>query len=164
MSEGKLFTYRGELYPDYIRRGNAMRFIEPVARQFCDGRGFDVGAGKWALPGAIAVDVGEPGVDAYHLPEGDELDYIFSSHCLEHLEDPVRALESWRCRLRIGGVLFLYLPHPDMKYWRPENCLKHKHLFYPADVAEMLRTLGFANVIHSERDLVWSFAVVGSRL
>lgn len=161
---GKLFMYRGELYPDYLRNGNAMQFIEPMARHFCKGNGFDVGCGKWPLPGAIGVDVQAPGVDAYHLPKGDEMDYVFSSHCLEHLEDPVRAIESWRVRLRIGGVLFLYLPHPDMVYWRPENCLKHRHVFYPKDVAQMISTLGFANVIHSERDLAWGFAVVGEKL
>lgn len=155
-----VFEYRGETFPDYLRRGNACRFIAPTALEFCKGRGFDVGAGRWPLPGAIPVDI-ESGVDAYHLPEGDGLDFVFSSHCLEHLPDPVRALEHWRDRLREGGVLFLYLPHPDMRYWRPQNCRKHLHLFYPKDTAEMLEDLGFRNVMHGERDLAWSFAVVG---
>ena len=52
----ELFYYGGAMYPDYIRRGNAMQFIEPVARQFCTGRGLDIGGGKWPLPGAILVD------------------------------------------------------------------------------------------------------------
>lgn len=155
-----IFSYKGSLYPEYLKHGNAMRFIAPTALQFCRGRGFDVGCGKWPLPGAIAVDVGV-GVDAYHLPEGDDVDYIFSSHCLEHLDDPVRAIEGWGKRLLPGGVLFLYLPHPDMEYWRPQNCRKHRHLFWPEDVAKMLRDLDFENVIRSERDLAWSFAVVG---
>ena len=155
-----LFTYRGVLYPEYLKGGNAMQFIKPVARQFCVGRGFDVGCGKWPLPGAIPVEVGA-GVDAYHLPQGDAVDYVFSSHCLEHLDDPVRAIKGWQARLRVGGVLFLYLPHPDMIYWRPENCRKHRHLFWPKDVAVMLWDLGFINVINSERDLAWGFSVVG---
>lgn len=157
------FLYRGARYPDYIRRGNAMRFIEPFAKQFCIGRGIDVGGGSWPLPGAQVVDVGV-GVDAYHLPAGcDELDYIFSSHCLEHLENTVRALEHWQSRLRSGGVLFLYLPHPDMIYWRPQNCRKHLHTFYPADMERMLSELGFDELLRSERDLAWSFAVVGRK-
>ena len=94
------------------------------------------------------------------LPEG-EWDYVFSSHCLEHLPNYVEALLHWKSRIRPGGTLFLYLPHPDMKYWRPENCRKHLHLFRPGDIADCLRSLGFVNVIHSERDLAWSFAVVG---
>lgn len=154
------FEYQGGTFPDYLRRGNACQFIAPTALKFCQGRGFDVGCGKWPLPGAIPVDISN-GVDAYHLPEGDGLDYVFSSHCLEHLDDPVRAIEGWRDRLRDGGVLFLYLPHPDMRYWRPQHCRKHLHLFHPKDTAEMLSDLGFRNVMHGERDLAWSFAVVG---
>lgn len=154
-----LFNYRGELYPEYLKRGNAQQFIAPTALQFCKGRGLDVGAGKWPLPGAVPIDLAR-GEGAHDLPAG-EWDYIFSSHCLEHLENPVAALEHWKTRLRASGTLFLYLPHPDMAYWRPQNCRKHLHLFWPKDVAAMLTDLGFVDVIHGERDLAWSFAVVG---
>ena len=160
-----IFEYRGVLYPDYLRRGNASSHIITTAQHFCRGKGVDVGAGKWPFPGAVPVDpyAGGPQQDgccATDLPLGP-WDYVFSSHCLEHLSDPVAAVEHWLTQLRPGGVVFLYLPHPDMEYWRPENCRKHKHLFYPADVARMMRGIGFENVIHSERDLMWSFVVVG---
>lgn len=154
-----IFEYRGELYPDYIRRGNACRFVLPMAQEFCRGNGVDVGAGKWPLPGAIPIDVANGG-DAMALPEGP-FNFVFSSHCLEHLDDPVAAIEHWKSRLLPGGTLLLYLPHPDMKYWRPTQNRKHLHLFWPKDTAEMLRDLGFVNVIHSERDLAWGFAAVG---
>ncbi len=95
-----------------------------------------------------------------NLPEG-EWDYVFSSHGLEHLPNYVEAIEHWKTRIRAGGVLFLYLPHPDQVYWRPQNCRKHLHSFWPGQMAELLRDLGFVNVLHSERDLAWSFAVVG---
>lgn len=161
----KLFEYKNQLYPEYLKHGNAMQFIEPIAKQFCIGKGIDVGASQWPFPGAIPVELKDGG-DAYELPEwygvdGKGWDYIFSSHCLEHLNNPVAAIEHWETRLRSGGVLFLYLPHPDQKYWRPQNCRKHLHLFWPDDTAQMLRDLGFVDVIHSERDLNWSFAVVG---
>lgn len=159
-----VFDYRGETFPDYLRRGNACRFIVPTALEFCRGKGVDVGASEWPLPGATAVDA-KSGGDAMALPAGPRAggrwDFVFSSHCLEHLANPVAALEHWRDRLRDGGVLFLYLPHPAMRYWRPQNCRKHLHLFHPEDTAEMLRDLGFVNVMHGDRDLAWSFAVVG---
>lgn len=154
-----LFQYKGTMYPDYIRRGNAMQFIAPTALQYCHGRGLDIGCSKWPLPGAEPAELTQ-GNDGNDLPEG-EWDYIFSSHCLEHLVNPVAALEHWKTRLRHGGTLFLYLPHPDMAYWQPQNCRKHLHTWQPAQMAEILRDLGFFGVIHGDRDLAWSFAVVG---
>jgi len=154
-----LFEYKGDLYPTYLRDGNAIQFIAPIASKFCRGSGLDVGCGKWPFPGAVPVELKDGG-DAYALPDG-VFDYVLSSHCLEHLSDPVAALEHWKTRLRPGGVLVLYLPHPDQKYWRPANCRKHRHIFWPKDTADMLRDLGFIDVIHSERDLAWSFAMIG---
>jgi SAM-dependent methyltransferase len=154
-----LFVYDGEVYPTYLREGNGMRFIAPVAQHFCRGVGLDVGCGKWPLAGAIPVELKDGG-DAMNLPEG-HFDYIASSHCLEHLIDPVGALEHWRERLRPGGVLLLYLPHHTQRYWRPSRCRKHLHAWRPDDMAQILRDLGFVDVIHSERDLAWSFSVVG---
>lgn len=153
-----VFGYKGVRYPEYLKHGNAMQFILPTAQYFCRGKGLDIGAGKWPFPGAVPVEASNGG-DAMDLPLGS-WDFIFSSHCLEHLANPVAAVEHWRTRLKPQGVLFLYLPHPDMIYWRPENCRKHLHMFYPAELAKMLRTLGFTEVLHGERDLTWSFATV----
>jgi SAM-dependent methyltransferase len=158
---GVIFSYRDKLYPSYIKHGNACRFIAATAKEFCHGEGLDVGAGKWPLPGAIPIDVKDGG-DAMNLPEG-QYDYIFSSHCAEHLVNPIAALEHWRTRLRPHGVLFLYLPHPDMEYWRPQHCRKHLHSWTPEAMAQIVSDLGFVNVIHGERDLAWGFAVVGFR-
>lgn len=158
-SRAGLFEYKGDLYPSFLRDGNAMQYIAPVALQFCKGIGLDMGAGAWPLPGAVPRD-GKFGDSVEEIPERN-LDFIFSSHCLEHLVNPVRVLENWRQCIRPGGVLFLYLPHPDMTYWQPQHCRKHLHTWTPAQMATLLADLGFVDVIHGERDLAWSFAVVG---
>jgi SAM-dependent methyltransferase len=159
-----IFEYKGDMYPDYIRNGNAVGHIQTIAQEFCKGKGLDIGGFYgWTLPGAVPINIADSilDFDAYSLPDYDQLDYIFSSHCLEHLPDPVKALEYWYSKLKKGGVLFLYLPHPDMAYWRPENNRKHLHMWYPKDMASLIRSLNFNQVIHSERDLYWSFSVVG---
>lgn len=157
-----LFEYLGDVYPSFLRDGNAMQYIAPTALKFCRGRGLDVGCGKWPLAGAVPVDLANGG-EAMALPDGP-WDFIASSHCLEHLVDPITALEHWHVRLRPGGVLFLYLPHPAQKYWLPQHCKKHRHSWSPQQMAQILLDLGYVDVIHGERDLVWSFAVVGWRV
>ncbi len=167
-SDERFFTYRGKLYPSYIRNWRAGRFVFEFAKEFCQGKGLDIGGDverSCVFPGARPIN--KPGViagdlwDAMNLPSGVEFDYIFSSMTLEHLDDPVMALETWKAHLRPGGTLFLYLPHPDMEYWRPSNLCKHKHMWYPKDAAYMVENIGFENVIHSERDLYWGYCVVG---
>lgn len=111
------------------------------------------------MPGAVSIDL-TSGQDAMNLPIG-AFDYVFSSHCLEHLVNPVAAIEHWQSRIRPGGVLFLYLPHPDMEYWLPQNNRKHLHSWLPSQIEKLLIDLGFVDVLVSERDLAWSFASVG---
>lgn len=154
-----IFEYRGKKYPEYLKHGDQCQYVTPIAQKFCAGLGLDIGSNKWPLRGAIPVELTDGG-DAMHLPKG-EFDFVFSSHCLEHLANPVAALEHWKTRIKTGGVLFLYLPHPDMTYWKPQHCRKHLHTWRPEDMAEIVSDLGFVNVIHSERDLAWGFSVVG---
>ena len=157
----KTFEYKGSLYPTYLKHGNACAFCLPFAQQFCQGEGLDIGGyEEWVFPGATAINVTkQDGYDALNLPD-QTYDYIFSSHTLEHVADYVGALEYWKAHLKTGGVLFLYLPHPSMEYWRPENNRKHLHLFYPNDVARVLNNLGYQKLLVSERDLYWSFCIV----
>lgn len=155
------FEYKGNLYPDYIRKGNAVENIIPIAKKFCEGRGLDVGGTPdWCFPGAEPINPAYFDNSASDILN-DQYDYIFSSHCLEHLPNYVEAIEIWRDCLRPHGQLFLYLPHPCMEYWLPQNCRKHLHRFEPIEISKLLVDLGFYDVFHSERDLYWSFAVTG---
>lgn len=118
---GEIFhEYEGTLYPDYLNHGNAMEHIRDRALEFCSGHGLDIGADQWPLPGAVPVRE-EPGCNAFSLdqfPDGS-LDFVFSSHCLEHLDRWEDALSLWITKLKPGGVLFLYLPHEKMRLWKP---------------------------------------------
>lgn len=157
-----LFEYRGKKYPTYLRDGNAMQYILPIAKKFCVGEGMDIGGGKWPMPGAFLIDASHVDArfrDPCNLPLGD-VDYIFSSHCLEHLGNPVAALEHWKEKLRPGGTLFLYLPHPEMEYWKPQFCRKHLHSWMPGQMSQLLGDLGFVDAMVGGRDLAWSFAAV----
>ncbi len=159
-----IFEYNGTIFPESIRNGNAVKYIEPFALDFCKGEGLDIGGfDKSTLKGAIPINLTSKilDFDAYKLPDYNELDFVFSSHCLEHLVDPIKALEYWKTKLKAGGVLFLYLPHPDMGYWKPENNRKHLHMWYPDDMANILKTLGYLSVFNSQCDSYLSFHCVG---
>ncbi len=105
-----------------------------VAGRYCTGRGLDLGCGDSQYPGSIPVDNGslyEPADDLRPLARDmrdlgrfSGLDYIFSSHALEHVPEWMDVLgEAYRA-LRSGGVIFLYLPWDEhFDAWKPpEEC------------------------------------------
>lgn len=130
--------FNGREYPAFQGSGFAARFIFPVANEICKGVGYDIGCNRkeWALPGTIPIDPAIAGCeyDAMKLPPM-AVDYCFSSHMLEHVSDWVGVLDYWHTVIRPGGVIFLYLPHPDQEYWLPFNNRKHIHSLSP-DIIE----------------------------
>lgn len=154
----KTIAYNNKVYPAFQASGNAKRFIEPFAKEFCKGHGVDVGCSIWPIEGAIAVDNGEE-FNALHLPHA-ELDYVFSSHCLEHIPDWVAAANHWVLNLKATGTLFLYLPDFSQTYWRPWHNRKHVNAFTP-EIIKAYLTDKFKDVHVSGVDLNSSFAAVG---
>lgn len=159
--------FRGRDYPKLQSTGFAARFAFPFAQEICKGHGLDIGCGRleWCFPGAVPVD---PEVnssydwEAMSLPNNfkdhsaEGWDYIFSSHCLEHLPDWVGALDYWHTKLRPGGVLFLYLPHPSQDYWLPWNNRKHLHSLSPELLRDYFWSFGTDDGELKERRPIWS--------
>ena len=112
----------------------------------------------WCLPGSIHIDPVINGKDGNALPE-THVDYIFSSHCLEHFNNWVTGLEHWVSRIKPGGILLLYLPDYSQEYWRPWNNRKHKHIMNPGHIADMLTSLNMTVTVTGV-DLNNSFAVL----
>ncbi len=115
------WEYEGKTYPDYLTVGGASHAIFRVALKYCRGEGVDIGAGLWPLPGATPIDSerGEGKENSIESYPDNSLDFIFSSHCLEHVEDWQGALDCWLGKLKPSGNIFLYLPHEDCGLWLP---------------------------------------------
>ena len=151
-----------EKYPILQTVGYASQFAIPYAKHYCKGCGYDIGFCKeeWKFPNAIGIDYTmHNDYDATHLPD-NEVDYIYSSHCLEHVDDWVITLEYWISKIRSGGILFLYLPDFSQKYWRPWNNRKHKHCLTREIIREFLIDHKMKNILVSGIDLNNSFMVV----
>lgn len=159
--------FNNKLYPKFQAEGNAAQFAIPYAKHVCKGVGVDVGCNRveWAFPGAIAVDpILDPQYDALNFPpQAYELDYIFSSHCLEHLQNWVKVLDYWTFKLKVGGVLFLYLPDYSQEYWRPWHNTKHLNIFTPQILTDFMQDCGYENVYTSQVDLNNAFMIMGQK-
>jgi SAM-dependent methyltransferase len=157
--------YKDKTYPKFQSEGNAAQFAIPYAKHFCKGEGVDVGCMKpeWAFPGAHLVDPALNDYDALNFPY-ENLDYIFSSHCLEHLYDWVDVLDYWSSKLKQGGVLFLYLPDYSQEYWKPWNNRKHKNIFTPNIISDYMKENGYKNVFQSAVDLNNAFMVTAEKI
>ena len=93
------------------------------------------------------------------------LDYVFSSHTLEHLEDWEQALDEWSRKLRPGGHLFLYLPHPGCAIWHPGSpFVRDGHKWSPTpDVVKAAVSKRGLHIVDSDDgpDAMQSFYVCG---
>lgn len=102
------------------RRAHDSRF---AARYFI-GDGLDVGGGRDSLALYAELFPLIRNVVIYDAPQGDaqklenvddaSFDFLFSSHCLEHVRDPVEALGNWIRVIRPGGHLVISVPDEDL--------------------------------------------------
>ncbi|MFA4981714.1 MAG: methyltransferase domain-containing protein [Candidatus Omnitrophota bacterium] len=162
------YKYKGDLYPEYLNKGNASSFIVDKAKQYCIGKGIDIGADAWPLPGAIPI-LNEEHQNAYKLDNfpDNSLDYVFSSHCLEHLDKWQAALKLWIKKIKQQGILFLYLPHKSMKMWNrggPWVGYGHKWIPTAEVVNKFLKKNGMEIIEYNpSKDKYWSFHIVAKK-
>lgn len=161
--------FKSDVYPKFQSEGNAAKFAIPFAQAVCRGVGYDIGCNRpeWCMPGAIPIDPLFTEYDGLRLPQDKygKVDFIFSSHCLEHIEKSwYSVLTYWYDNLKPGGVLFLYLPDFSQVYWRPWNNSKHVHTFAPYMLrSAFVEGLKMKNVFVSGVDLNNSFMVMGEK-
>lgn len=125
---------------------------------YCKGEGLDLGCGDEKITSNVIgvdlrkltnVDIVGDATDLYMF-EDNQFDYVYSSHFLEHLYDPVKALIEWRRVLKHNGYLILYLPHMDhYKEYNPE----HLQELTQELVLEWLKLAGDFDIVINEMDV-----------
>lgn len=115
-------------------KARARRLRENFFSSYCNGRGLDIGYGGDLLaPNCKGWDVEHGDAQILQGVKDCSFDFVYSSHTLEHVHDPVIALQNWWRVVRPGGFLLLYIPHRDLyekktalpSRWNPD----HKHFF-----------------------------------
>ncbi|MGA1791369.1 MAG: methyltransferase domain-containing protein [bacterium] len=68
----------------------------------------------------------------------ESYDFVLSSHTLEHIANPLRALYEWMRILKNDGIMVLILPHKDgtFDHLRPVTNLEHLINDFEQDVGE----------------------------
>jgi SAM-dependent methyltransferase len=107
-----------------------------------DALGTEIGAFDTPIPGLqpIYVDrfaefAGRPCKadywgDACHLPfRSNSLDYVASSHVLEHVANPVAALLEWHRVLADGGVIYMVVPDKHFTFDHPRAVTDPEHMW-----------------------------------
>ena len=156
-------------------KASLRRYRDPIyGSRYFVGSGIDIGGGLDPLGKQITKFPGIRSVRNWDLNDGDaqylsgvdndSFDFVYSSHCLEHMHDPVIALANWLRILKPGGYLIVSIPDEDMyehSVWPSRFNLDHKWSFtlfkdHPAlpksiNVIDLLRH--FAADVEPERIL-----------
>lgn len=164
------WVYENEFYPDYLTAGGNTFAIRRTAMKYCKGKGLDIGAAFWPLPGSTPVDTAQ-GPGTMNRIEDVPLvsqDYVFSSHCLEHIKEWGKALDVWTDKLKPGGILFLYLPHPSCRLWHKDNPMMsetHQWVPTPKIITDALTARGLEIIDRDNGpDCFYSFFICAKRL
>ncbi len=128
------------------------------------GVGIDVGCNEKPI-GGYGCDI-DPRVNPdivcsmENIPlEDNSLDYIVSSHCLEHSADTISSLKEWHRLLKLNGTLGVLVPHGDYVPWQSlgDSAFTHRQIFTPTTLEKFLKFVGFEiiKVIVVERPYAW---------
>ena len=91
-------------------------FYPDLFRDYVKGNVLDIGAGQDPVsPGAVIFD--KPQGNAENILEHFEhgsFDTVFSSHCLEHINEPLLVIRDWFALVKPGGHLIVIVPDEDL--------------------------------------------------
>jgi SAM-dependent methyltransferase len=115
------------------------------------GEGIDVGGAPDPLAQFVGVFPLIKGVRTWDLEDGDAqymkgvpddaYDFLHSSHCLEHMQDPRVALRNWVRVVKPGGFLIITVPDEDLYetgLWPSRKNPDHKWSFTACKAASRM--------------------------
>jgi len=118
------------------RKSFPHRFVRGDFDLYFKGKGLDIGAGAdpLSVPYGTVKAFDRAQGDAQYLKKvkDEAYDFLYSSHCLEHLKDVPTALRHWARVVRPGGYLYIVVPDftlYEKEQWPSRKNLDHKQSF-----------------------------------
>jgi len=93
--------------------------------------------------------------------ESDSYDFVLSSHSLEHIANPLKAVKEWLRILKKGGVLVIILPDSRYTFDRNRTVTKFEHLLQDMESGTSEKDLTHLQEILSLHDLSYDDGVNG---
>jgi len=91
------------------------RYWGDLEKEATRGRGIDIGCGPDPVtPEARPFDLGHGDANVISQHVKEQFDFVYSSHCLEHMRDPRSAILEWWKLVKPGGYFFVVVPDEDL--------------------------------------------------
>lgn len=148
--------------------------------KYTRGKGLEIGCGSQkTYPHFIGVDNGRDTVlfgqkinpdirteaEDLSMFASQSMDFVFSSHTLEHVDEDLTALKEWWRVLKPKGYLTLYLPHKSFypNVGQPGANQDHRRDYLPDDVIGLMKQVGSWDLVENQErneDREYSFLQV----
>jgi SAM-dependent methyltransferase len=126
-------------------KAHIRRTFSNFYKLYMSGQGLDIGykgnppVFEPVADNVIGVDLDYPGYDGRTLPFADNSqDFVYASHCIEHIDDYKSSIREWYRVTKIGGYVILCVPHQYL--YEKQNYLPskfnedHKRLYTPSSL------------------------------
>jgi SAM-dependent methyltransferase len=132
-------------------KSHERRLVTGFLDRYFEGNGIDVGYrgsssdNEPVTPNAMGIDLDFPNYDGHIIPlPSESQDFVYSSHCLEHVDDDVKTVQEWFRIIKINGYLIITVPHKflyEKKNSLPSNFnADHKRFYTPAILMQTIET------------------------
>lgn len=116
--------------------------------RFFKGIGIDIGAGNdpliWPNCAVTTFDLMDGNGQLLAGIQDESFDFVYSSHCLEHMVDPKEAVGNWLRVCKTGGYLVIAVPHEiyyEKNCWPSMFNSDHKWSFRLCDKTTMPKSI-----------------------
>lgn len=104
----------------------------------------------------VNVDILDDATTLKTIPD-ESLDFIIANHLIEHIANPILALENWYKKLKVGGILYMAVPDMRKTFDKKRTLTSIEHIVNDYEVSE--KELKKRNISHFYE---WSRLVNGT--